>query len=77
MGLIWGEADGEILMHPDEAVTGVIAAIFGRFAVCGSVRGTWLWLRDQGLKFPLQPGAYVRGLRSSGPSRPTTRCTTC
>ena len=48
-------------MHPDEAVTGVIAAIFGRFAVCGSVRGTWLWLRDQGLKFPLQPGAYVRG----------------
>ena len=61
VGLIWGEADGEILKHPDEAVTGVIAAIFGRFAICGSVRGTWLWLRDQGLKFPLQPGAYVRG----------------
>jgi len=53
VGLVWGEADGEILMHPDEAVTGVIAAIFGRFAVCGSVRGTWLWLRDQGLQFPL------------------------
>jgi DNA invertase Pin-like site-specific DNA recombinase len=61
VGLVWGEADGEILTHPDEAVTGVIAAIFGRFAVCGSVRGTWLWLRDQGLKFPLQPTAYVRG----------------
>jgi DNA invertase Pin-like site-specific DNA recombinase/transposase-like protein len=61
VGLVWGEADGEILMHPDEAVTGVITAIFDRFAVCGSVRGTWLWLRDQGLKFPLQPGAYVRG----------------
>jgi DNA invertase Pin-like site-specific DNA recombinase len=61
VGLIWGEADGEILLHPDEAVTGVITAIFDRFAVCGSVRGTWLWLRDQGLKFPLQPGAYVRG----------------
>ena len=61
VGLVWGEADGQILMHPDEAVTGVITAIFGRFAVCGSVRGTWLWLRDQGLKFPLQPGAYVRG----------------
>ena len=28
VGLVWGEADGEILMHPDEAVTGVIAAIF-------------------------------------------------
>ena len=61
VGLVWGEADGQILMHPDEAVTGVISAIFGRFAACGSVRGTWLWLRDQGLKFPLQPGAYVRG----------------
>ena len=61
VGLVWGEADGEILRHPDEAVTGVIAAIFGRFAVCGSVRGTWLWLRDQDLKFPLQPGAYIRG----------------
>jgi DNA invertase Pin-like site-specific DNA recombinase len=61
VGLVWGEGDGEILMHPDEAVTGVITAIFDRFAVCGSVRGTWLWLRDQALKFPLQPGAYVRG----------------
>jgi hypothetical protein len=61
VGLVWGEVGGEILKHPDEAVTGVIAAIFGRFAVCGSVRGTWLWLREQGLKFPLQPGAYVRG----------------
>jgi hypothetical protein len=61
VGLVWGEADGEILLHPDEAVTGVITAIFDRFAVCGSVRGTWLWLRDQGLKFPLQPTAYVRG----------------
>src|SRR5262250_728095 len=47
VGLVWGEADGEILMHPDEAVTGVIAAIFEQFAVCGSVRRTWLWLRDQ------------------------------
>ena len=47
--------------HPDEAVTGVIAAIFDRFAVCGSVRGVWLWLREQGLRFPLQPAAYLRG----------------
>ena len=47
--------------HPDEAVTGVIATIFDRFAVCGSVRGVWLWLREQGLRFPLQPAAYLRG----------------
>ena len=61
VGLVWGDADGEIRWHPDEAVTGVIATIFDRFAVCGSVRGVWLWLREQGLRFPLQPAAYLRG----------------
>jgi DNA invertase Pin-like site-specific DNA recombinase len=60
-GLVWGEADGEIRWHPDEAVTGVITAIFQRFAVCGSVRGTWLWLRDQGLKLPLHGHGLVTG----------------
>jgi DNA invertase Pin-like site-specific DNA recombinase/uncharacterized protein YndB with AHSA1/START domain len=54
VGLVWGEEDGEILLHPDEAVTGVIAAIFTSFAECGSARATWLWLREQGLSFPLQ-----------------------
>jgi DNA invertase Pin-like site-specific DNA recombinase/transposase-like protein len=61
VGLVWGEADGEIRWHPDEAVTGVIATIFERFAVCGSARGVWLWLREHRLKFPLQPTAYLRG----------------
>jgi DNA invertase Pin-like site-specific DNA recombinase len=61
VGLVWGEADGEIRLHPDAAVTGVIGAVFEQFAVCGSVRGTWLWLRDQGLKFPLRPTAYLHG----------------
>jgi DNA invertase Pin-like site-specific DNA recombinase len=61
VGLVWGEADGEIRWHPDEAVTGVIAAIFERFTVSGSVRGVWLWLREHRLKFPLQPTAYLRG----------------
>ena len=37
----------------------MIAAVFERFAACGSVRGVWLWLREQGLKFPLQPTAYT------------------
>src|SRR4051795_8796011 len=31
VGLVWGDADGQILLHPDEAVTGVIAAVFDRF----------------------------------------------
>jgi len=60
VGLVWGEADGEIVFHPDEAVTGVIAAVFSQFAVCGSVRATWLWLRGQGLRWPLQQIAYTR-----------------
>src|SRR5215204_4086191 len=65
VGLVWGEADGEIGWHPDEAVTGVIAAVFERFAACGSVRATWLWLRDQGLRWPLQlrAAAAVHGGR--------------
>jgi DNA invertase Pin-like site-specific DNA recombinase len=59
VGLVWGEAEGEVRLHPDEAVTGVLATIFERFAVCGSVRGVWVWLREQGLKLPLQPHGYV------------------
>lgn len=54
VGLVWGEADGEILLDPDEAVSRLISIIFERFAACGSARGVWLWLREQGLKFPLQ-----------------------
>jgi len=61
VGLVWGEADGEIGLHPDEAVTGLLTVIFTRFASCGSVRGVWLWLREQNLKFPLQPAGYLHG----------------
>ena len=61
VGLVWGEGDGEIRLHPDEAVVGVLAAIFEQFQTCGSARGVWLWLREQGLKLPLQPVGYVTG----------------
>ena len=61
VGLVWGEGDGEICFHPDEAVTGVLAAVFGQFAVCGSVRATWLWLRAQQLRWPLQQAVYLHG----------------
>jgi len=61
VGLVWGEGPGEVLFHPDEAVTGVIAAVFGRFAACGSARAVWLWLREQGLKWPLIPTGYLHG----------------
>jgi hypothetical protein len=61
VGLVWGEGPAEVLFHPDEAVTGVIAAVFERFAACGSARAVWLWLREQGLKWPLIPMAYLHG----------------
>jgi DNA invertase Pin-like site-specific DNA recombinase len=67
VGLVWGETDGEVGWHPDEAVTGVLRAVFERFAGCGSVRATWLWLREQGLRWPLQTAGYLRG----GPSEIT------
>jgi DNA invertase Pin-like site-specific DNA recombinase len=54
VGLVWGEQDGEVLFHPDEAVTGAIRAVFERFAEFGSARRVWLWFRSEGLSFPLQ-----------------------
>ena len=54
IGLIWGEADGEVLLHPDEAVSGAIRTVFERFVEMGSARQVWLWFRQQGLHFPLQ-----------------------
>src|SRR5256884_5763316 len=38
VGLVWGEDDGQIGWHPDEAVHGVIAAPFDRVPVCRSGR---------------------------------------
>jgi DNA invertase Pin-like site-specific DNA recombinase/uncharacterized protein YndB with AHSA1/START domain len=54
VGFIWGELDGEVLFHPDEAVTGAIRTAFERFAEFGSARRVWLWFRSEGLSFPLQ-----------------------
>jgi len=54
VGFIWGEQDGEVLFHPDQAVTGAIRTIFEKFAESGSVRQVWLWFRSQKIFFPLQ-----------------------
>lgn len=54
VGFIWGDGDGEVLFHPDQAVTGAIGTVFERFTEMGSVRQVWLWFRSQGLSFPLQ-----------------------
>jgi len=52
VGLIWGEADGEVRFHPDEAVTGAIRTVFEKFADLGSARQVWLWFQTEGLQFP-------------------------
>jgi len=54
VGFVWGEQDGEVLFHPDEAVVGAIRTVFQRFAEFGSARRVWLWFRSEGLSFPLQ-----------------------
>src|ERR1700681_3074269 len=56
VGFVWGEQDGDVLFHPDEAVTGAIRTVFERFAEFGSARRVWLWFRSEGLSFPLQNG---------------------
>jgi DNA invertase Pin-like site-specific DNA recombinase len=53
VGLVRGEGDGEVLLHPDESVAAAIRAVFERFAEMGSARRVWLWFCSQGLRFPL------------------------
>jgi hypothetical protein len=54
VGFVWGERAGEVLFHPDEAVTGAVRTVFERFTEFGSARRVWLWFRSEGLLFPLQ-----------------------
>ena len=54
IGLVWGEADGEVCFHPDAAVTGALGAVFERFREMGSARRVWLWVRSEALPFPSQ-----------------------
>lgn len=66
-GFVWGEEDGQMLLHPDQSVTEAIRCVFERFAELGSVRRVWLWLRSEGLSFPAQ---YTHGetIRWGAPS---------
>jgi DNA invertase Pin-like site-specific DNA recombinase len=54
VGFVYGEEEGEVRFHPDEAVVTAIRNIFDRFAETGSVRRVWRWFRAEGLKIPLQ-----------------------
>ena len=67
VGFVWGEADGEVRFHPDEAVVAAIRNVFASFAQTGSARRVWLWFRSEGLTFPLQmhQGAEIRWVEAS------------
>jgi len=52
VGLLWGEGEGEVIFHPDQAVTGAIRTVFEKFAELGSARQVWLWFHSEGLLFP-------------------------
>ena len=67
VGFIWGEADGEVRFHPDEAVVNAIRNVFASFAETGSARRVWLWFRTQGLTFPLRmhQGAEILWVEAS------------
>jgi DNA invertase Pin-like site-specific DNA recombinase len=52
VGLLWGEGEGEVIFHPDQAVTGAIRTALEKFAQLGSARQVWLWFHSEGVLFP-------------------------
>jgi DNA invertase Pin-like site-specific DNA recombinase len=58
IGFVWGDCDGEIKFHPNEAVVGAIRNVFDRFAEMGSARQVWLWFRSQNLPFPNRSNGF-------------------
>src|SRR5271165_1811748 len=54
VGFVWGDEDGEVRFHPDEAVITAIRTVFAKFDETGSARRVWLWFRSERLSFPLQ-----------------------
>jgi len=58
VGFLWGEKDGQILFHPDQAVTEAVQCVFDKFTEMGSIRRVWLWFRSQRLTFPLQSHSF-------------------
>ena len=75
VGFLWGEQDGEVLFHPDEAVTGAIRTVFERFAEFGSARRVWLRFHAEGWSLALAaasaggPGPMLPARRKSPPRR--------
>jgi len=64
VGFVWGEADGEVRFHPDEAIVTAVRNVFARFAETGSARRVWLWFRSEGLTF-MHQNAEIRWVEAS------------
>jgi len=76
VGFVWGEQDGEVLFHPDEAVSGAIRTVFERFAEFGEAfedRADCLWALSgenrmaRSCFIPMKPSAALSA-RSSNAS---------
>src|SRR5260221_9872252 len=67
VGFVWGDTDGEVRFHPDEAVVTAIRNLFASFAETGSAPPVWLWFPSEGLSLPLQmhQGAEIRWVVTS------------
>jgi DNA invertase Pin-like site-specific DNA recombinase len=70
VGYVWGDADGEVLFHPDEAVTTAIRTVFEKFAEFGSARRVWIWFQSEGLPFPHRSTTFS-GVRWAAPTYTT------
>ncbi|HZU44043.1 MAG TPA: recombinase family protein [Terriglobales bacterium] len=68
VGFVWGDQEGVVRFHPDEAVVRAIQSVFDRFAELGSVRQVWLWFRTQGLRFPSQQDAWGAAIQWIAPT---------
>ena len=61
VGLVWGEDDGEIRCIPTRPSPASSPRSSSGSPICGSVRGVWLWLRDQGPAVAAAAGRLPRG----------------
>jgi DNA invertase Pin-like site-specific DNA recombinase len=52
IGFVWGDAEGEVLLDPDESVREAVQLVFDRFAEFGSARRVWRWFITDGRRLP-------------------------
>jgi DNA invertase Pin-like site-specific DNA recombinase len=52
VGFVWGDEDGEVPFHPDEAVTHALHTVFEKFAELGSARQVWALVPLRGYLIP-------------------------